>query len=119
MKDFYYYNKIGEIIERHRGPEDLMSWPRKEGMVLGVAEYGAVTSNSYVLNGELAVRPSMAVSMKNNVIYGVHAGAVVTIDETQYVADGTAIEINFAHSGAYHIQITLWPFVDWVGTYEN
>jgi hypothetical protein len=120
MKDFYYYKPSGEIVEWHTGPEELMSWERKQGLTLGVAEAGSVSITSYVLNDELAERPVMPVTIVGLSLKGVRKGAKVIIEDVSYdVTDAGDIELEFAHPGTYEVRVIDWPYLNWSAQVEN
>lgn len=73
----------------------------------------------YVVDGEIAERPSMGAYLDGAIIKGVKSGASITIDGEKYEADGTDIELWFDRSGLFRISITLWPYSDFEVMYEN
>lgn len=77
------------------------------------------SSEYYILNGALQLRPKSTAKLEGNMLKGVPAGASVTIEGQVYEADGSDIELSFAHPGTYEIKVEAFPQVDWTGTYSE
>lgn len=73
----------------------------------------------YVSGGRFVDRPASPVSMVGGTLVGVPAGAVVTIEGVEYIADDSEIEFEFAFPGRYVIRVSCWPFLDFETVYEN
>lgn len=64
----------------------------------------------YVVEGRLEDRPELSVSLSDGVLKGIPAGAEISIEDRNYVADGTDIELEFGHKGLFTIAINLFPY---------
>lgn len=74
---------------------------------------------SYVSQGRLLARPAGSAVLVGNVLTGVPAGALVMIEDVEYTADGSAIELEFSQPGAHTIKVSAWPKQDQEFTFEN
>ncbi|MGE8150900.1 hypothetical protein ACQKP5_06565 [Pseudomonas vancouverensis] len=75
--------------------------------------------NDYVNNGEVVPRPRMSdIKLMGRVLYGVPAGASLSVEGQEYLADGSDIELAFDLPGAYRITVALWPYLDEEVVYE-
>lgn len=73
----------------------------------------------YVLDGTVVPRPVFEARLDGRVLFGVPAGATVTIQGTDYVADGSDIELEFSSPGEFSIKVSMWPFMEQEFAYEN
>lgn len=64
----------------------------------------------YVVDGRIVDRPEMQAVLEDGVIKGVPAGAKIEIEDRNYEADGTDIELEFGHTGLFTIVINLFPY---------
>lgn len=67
----------------------------------------------YVSNGTLIKRPLLEIHLNGFTLNGVPKGAVITIENATYKADGTAIKLKFDLPGEYQVKISHWPYQDW------
>lgn len=74
---------------------------------------------SYVSQGRVLARPAGSALLAGNVLTGVPAGALVVIEGVEYVADGSAIELEFSQPGAHAIKVSAWPKRDQEFTFED
>jgi len=81
---------------------------------------GTVTGyDSYVVNGHVVTRPVLPVTRIGNILHGVPAGAILTIEGIDYPADGESVELEFSLPGSYMVTVRAWPYQDWEDTFEN
>lgn len=76
-------------------------------------------AKTYFANGEPKVRPALAIERSGSLLRGVPAGALITIEDEQYAADGSDIDLSFAFPGTYIVRIRAFPFQDMEFTVEN
>lgn len=74
---------------------------------------------SYVSQGRIQARPVGGAVLNGNVLRGVPAGALVVIEDAEYTADGSEIELEFSQPGAHAIKVSAWPYQDQEFTYED
>jgi len=76
----------------------------------------------YIVNGEIADRPTMTVSQSKQevvadsvdsvIITGIPSGATIRWNATEQTADGNDIEFVTDIIGEHKLHITLWPYQD-------
>jgi hypothetical protein len=110
-----YDPATGEILETHKSPGQI-------GLSDPTQVFVAVEANmktQYVWEGEVVDRPVMNVTLDGSVLKGVPSGATVTIDDTDYEADGSDIELSFTLKARHHIGIKMWPYMPAEVVYED
>lgn len=108
MDDLQY----NEELRAHLGEEGILYLP-------SVFTSGVLDSQQYVLDSMIVDRPRIPATFEGNLLRGIPEGATIVIEGSEYVADGTDIELDFAYPGTYTIRATLWPYTDLELSYEN
>lgn len=81
---------------------------------------GAVTSDGFrVVDDVIQERPASPVYLEGDTLHRVGKGAKINIDGTEYVADGSPIQLTFSLPGVYKVTVTEWPYLDWETHIEN
>lgn len=62
-------------------------------------------------SGAVKERAPMNIQVDGTRLSGVPAGAIVHLEGSSHVADGTDIELSFDRPGRYRITVTLPPFL--------
>ena len=78
-----------------------------------------VLSTHYVAGGEVTQRPKMGAAILGDVLSGVPEGATITIEGSNYTADGSDVILEVSLPGVYEITVTKWPYLDEELTYET
>ena len=60
----------------------------------------------------IELRQEMTLVLDGLILSGVPAGATVTIEGAEYLADGTDIELSATHSGTFLVGVSLFPWRD-------
>lgn len=120
-KHMVAYDLQGRIVLVASGPVDSVEQTMRLNTSLPLLQVPAPANPavSYVSQGRLLARPAGAAALVGNVLAGVPAGAVVTIEDQEYIADGTAIELEFSQPGAHAIKVSAWPYQDQEFTFED
>ncbi|MFV3308797.1 hypothetical protein ACNFBT_26335 [Pseudomonas sp. NY15181] len=72
----------------------------------------------YVVGDQVLPRPPMLIQWDDMTLRGVPAGAIVSIEDATYTADGEDIELEFPLPGTYFVTVALLPYLDWVDQIE-
>lgn len=113
-----YKKATGEIRQFVQGPEETVKFYIQEGEA---ALAGEVKDDScYVALDTLIItkKPPLPAVLHDMKIDGVPAGAVITIENVDYTADGQTIELEFDLPGTYTIDIKCFPYLKWSATVE-
>lgn len=108
-----HYNVSGRIINICRSslagtlPEIQGGYPS-----IAVEEFLGTYNTHYVLNGQIAERPTIQATVTGSVISGLPVPCEITIEgQTYECTDGTA-EIETNVPGTYKVQVKAWPYQD-------
>lgn len=66
----------------------------------------------YILNGELAERPTSPVTRTDLTLSDVPAGSKLYINGTAYDAEGE-VELEFPLPGTFSLRVECFPYLDW------
>lgn len=110
------YNPVtGEILETHQSPGEIQLADKTKVFV----PIEGNIQTQYVLEGGVVDRPVFEATLDGNILKGVPSGATVTIDGTDYTADGTDIELSFTLKASHTITVTKWPHMPAEFVYED
>lgn len=106
----------GEILETHSSPGSIHLVNQE---AKSFVEKEADMTRQYVSMGEVVNRPILNATLNGNILSGVPEGASVIIDDMEYEADGSDIELSFSIEAAHKIEIKIWPYMPMELLYEN
>ncbi|WP_337261187.1 MULTISPECIES: hypothetical protein [unclassified Serratia (in: enterobacteria)] len=110
-KQFSFCDSVGRILQ-YALCRDIDAEATAKASGLTKVE-GYFDSNLFFLKGNAIVeRPVMDITYSDNVLKNVPIGSKVRIDNEEYQADGTDIELSFLHNAEYHIQVFNFPYQD-------
>ena len=104
---FISYDSIGRILfYRTMAAEDVELYPN-ENLIAVDTNY---SDKTYMIkNGQIALRPTMPLTVTGSVITGIPQGATVTLGEQSFVVDDGEADIK-GYTGI--VKITCWPYLD-------
>jgi hypothetical protein len=111
MKAYVLFDGDGRIHQSHASTVEITPDSVPDGLQLAEG-YGSCL-HDYVSGGKVVQRPSMEIELNGNTLSGVTAGATISIEGTEYTADGTDIDLSFDIPGKYMVEISMWPFITW------
>ncbi|EKT4480246.1 hypothetical protein QEM02_000295 [Pseudomonas putida] len=120
-KHLVAYDPQGRIVLVASGPVASVEQTMRLNTSLPLLQVPAPPNPdlSYVSQGRLLARPASGVALVGNVLTGVPSGAVVTIEDQEYIADGSDIELEFSQPGAHAIKVSAWPYQDQEVTFAD
>jgi len=120
-KHMVAYDPQGRIVLVASGPEGSVEQTMRLNTSLPLLQVPepANPALSYVRQGRVQARPAGSAVLARNVLTGVPAGALVVIEGVEYIADGSAIELEFSQLGAHAIKVSAWPYQDQEFTFED
>lgn len=73
------------------------------------------------LAGLVKPRAPMDIHVDGTRLSGIPAGALIRLEDSSHVADGSDVELSFEHPGRYRVTVTLPPFLPFEADidYEN
>ena len=110
IKVYFYNEQSGEVVRSFStsDPEAVALNTQTGEQAIDIDES---IVNPYVLDGELAERPSNPATLNGTVIENVPVGAAVSFgDQSVIVDDGTA-ELEFPFLGTYFVTVTCFPYL--------
>ncbi|WP_313739984.1 hypothetical protein [Pseudomonas sp.] len=120
-KHMLAYDQQGRIVLVASGPVASVEQTMRLNTSLPLLQIPepANAALSYVDKGRLLARPIGSAALAGSLLTGVTAGAVVVIEDVEYIADGSDIELEFSQPGAYSIKVSAWPCQDQEFIFEN
>lgn len=120
-KHMVAYDPQGRIVLVASGPDGSVEQTMRLNTSLPLLQVPKPVSPalSYVSQGRLLARPAGSAALAGNILTGVPAGALVVIEDMEYTADGSEIELEFSQPGTHTIKVTAWPYQDQEFTFED
>jgi len=66
-------------------------------------------SEHYVKDGVIVPLEPATTTLQGHVLSGVPIGATIHIDDAEYIAEDSTVELNFNLPGTYQIRVDGWP----------
>lgn len=122
MKSFVIYQMAtGLITKQVQCAENMLPLHIKddETYLEGVVNSGDVYVRVDLKRPKLDQRPVLPVQELGKQLRKVPKGAILTIEGTQYEANGEPIHLEFDYPGSYTVEIRCWPYLNWSTQIEN
>jgi hypothetical protein len=117
MNFFTYDPATGQILSTGFCPPDQIYL--QSGLNIAALEGEADERSHYILDDEVTTRPDHTISIDKTTveafdkeiatITGVPSGATIWLDDEEYTADGTDLEVTFWEQGEHSVRVEDFP----------